>query len=372
MYIPQKKNVVSRKAKWKKNHNRQESEPEPKPPHSHQPSSVYHNPRFLLMFMVLILLSIFSIHLKISNSLLLLNNNVNSVGVVVEKDNKPTVDDRISTNKGDDLQQHQLGGGGEDKSNNNNNNDGWNSIHVFYGKEDIMPSLRKAPIEQKWHSQANQDLFVYTMLREKKNGYFLDLAANDPTFLSNSYSLERDHGWKGICVEANPLLWNALSFRKCHVVGAVVSKNRMETVKFSANNDGINSIYGGIVGNDFDMKRATQNSETLTRYTVPLLEILDKMNAPLEIDYWSLDVEGAESSVLQSFPFDKYSFRIMSIERPKDDAINLLTRHGYICLKKYRFGETIWAKTSILQELDLHTHLGLTLEKVTAADGFEC
>jgi hypothetical protein len=32
-------------------------------------------------------------------------------------------------------------------------------------------------------------------------GFFVDLAAYDAVAYSNSYVLERDYGWSGICVE---------------------------------------------------------------------------------------------------------------------------------------------------------------------------
>ena len=36
--------------------------------------------------------------------------------------------------------------------------------------------------------------------------YFVDLAANHAIYLSNTRSLERDHGWEGTCIEANEQL----------------------------------------------------------------------------------------------------------------------------------------------------------------------
>ena len=47
--------------------------------------------------------------------------------------------------------------------------------------------------------------------------YFVDLAANNATEASNTRLLERDFGWRGVCIEANPryfwagfLFWGAL------------------------------------------------------------------------------------------------------------------------------------------------------------------
>lgn len=77
-----------------------------------------------------------------------------------------------------------------DNTNTNNNNattDGWRQIDVFYG-EPAVSNLT-------WFSQAAQDELIVGLLRGKRNGYFIDLAANDALVLSNTYALERDYGW---------------------------------------------------------------------------------------------------------------------------------------------------------------------------------
>lgn len=51
---------------------------------------------------------------------------------------------------------------------------GWKKVHVFYGKTDHL--TMEIPM-----AQAKQDEYVAAMLGQKKNGYFVDLAANDAT-----------------------------------------------------------------------------------------------------------------------------------------------------------------------------------------------
>lgn len=52
------------------------------------------------------------------------------------------------------------------------------------------------------NSQAGQDYFVLSILKEKRNGYFLEIGANDPTAWSNNtFVLETHYGWKGLMVE---------------------------------------------------------------------------------------------------------------------------------------------------------------------------
>jgi len=63
---------------------------------------------------------------------------------------------------------------------------------------------------------------------------------------------------------------------------------------------------------------------------VSLADLLDRHDAPATIDYLSLDVEGYEYEILRSFPFGRYRFRCMTIERPAKALRRLLTRAGYI------------------------------------------
>jgi len=253
--------------------------------------------------------------------------------------------------------------------------DGWKVIHAFYGDKDIMPSMEKETVHEQWHGQAGQDKIVFELLKKKRGGFFLDLAANDPSFISNTYSLERDHDWNGICVEGNPMLWSPLTFRKCHLVGAVVSKNRMEKIEFTSNVKDPTDRYsgtGGIIGKEFDNQRVKRGGVSFPRYTVPLQEVFERLGAPKEIDYWSLDVEGAETFVLHSFPLDKYSFKVLTYERPNEEGKEILVSHGYTCLKNIgKHGETIWAKRTAFSELDLSV-LDLTLETVSSLDYKGC
>lgn len=52
-----------------------------------------------------------------------------------------------------------------------------------------------------YHGQALQDKFVLNVLKKKKNGTFLELGANHPIDINNTFTLEKDFGWNGIMIE---------------------------------------------------------------------------------------------------------------------------------------------------------------------------
>ena len=131
-------------------------------------------------------------------------------------------------------------------------------------------------------------------------------------------------GWDGICIEPNPSYHAGYKNRRCKLVGEVAG-SPARNISFVMAGSG-----GGVVGAQFKNKKAGKTSEVVTMCTVPLVDILRKYNAPRVIDYLSLDVEGAESTVLDAtFPFDEYRFLTMTIEQPKRDLTARLKAAGY-------------------------------------------
>lgn len=231
-----------------------------------------------------------------------------------------------------------------------NEENGWKNVHVFAGDDRYL-------IKKRGKSQCMQDDLILALLFNKENGYFVDLAANDPVSLSNTFKLEQVANWKGICIEANPAYWRPLSYRACHVVGAVIGESRMEEVRFKFHEGTRRLPSGGIERADFDNtpNHPKTESKTVPLLTVPLQEILQRLNAPKVIDYFSLDVEGAESFIMNSFPFEEYRFRLLTVERPKQDLVDILYEHNYRYLAAFnKFGdETVWAHVDDLPALNL-------------------
>ena len=237
------------------------------------------------------------------------------------------------------------------------NHDGWRPIHVFVGddsKEHIVDSSTiPADYYQttRWFSQLRQDFIVSSLLHGKRRGYFVDLAANDAIRISNTYALERDFGWTGLCIEPNPIYWSSLSYRDCQVVAAVVGHERMKEVLFKFGSKGPQS---GIVGQGFRNKEHIHNREEKRRFTVTLQEIFERFETPHIIDYLSLDVEGAEEYVMESFPFDKYRFNVLTIEGPSTRLQDILKSNHYSLIANLRREEeTLWVHNDMLTSIDM-------------------
>ena len=100
----------------------------------------------------------------------------------------------------------------------------------------------------------------------------------------------------------------------------------------------------GIVDEDTDNNtkyraHELQSAILIRRQTKTLETILKQFNAPTIIDYLSLDVEGAETRVLKNFPFDKYKFLTMTVERPPIELENILFDNDYVFVMKSKLME---------------------------------
>jgi len=186
----------------------------------------------------------------------------------------------------------------------------------------------------KWHSQKGQDEWVFEMLGQKHGGFFIDLAVNKPVLYSNTISLEEQYDWKGICIDANPeYVRRCKEKRSCIVLQAAVDCVSGRDVEFAMRDE-----LGGVIDENADNKPGTQTDEKLVHFkTRTLANLLEATGAPKIIDYLSLDIEGFEYRALVAFPFDKYRFRALTIERPPPWLNAVLLKNGYVWMRNKLF-----------------------------------
>ncbi len=206
--------------------------------------------------------------------------------------------------------------------------------------------LSAAGYRRRSYSQKGQDRWVIETFNQKFGGYFVELGAGDGRTHSNTYVLERDYQWKGLLIEANVRYAELIRKRRgADCVNACIDQASGEA-------DFLQLGYlGGIVGEDTDHSKAMRPSLVARRSperlaTMTLASVLDGASAPRQIDYLSLDVEGAEYRVLRDFPFERYTFSAMTIERPTPVLHELLAARGYV-LTKTRFFDGFYLSEAI-------------------------
>lgn len=181
------------------------------------------------------------------------------------------------------------------------------------------------------YSQFGQDIHIINNIyNKKKNGYFVDIGAYDGVNMSNTYLLEKNYEWKGICVEGNPRYFKKLeSIRKSINVSCAIYINDNEELDF------IDDINGGCSGFQKTNSHNFLNDCPIIKVkTKNLTKLLEENNAPNFIDYLSIDTEGSEYDILNSHNFDKYKFGYITVEHNHINTNrlkirNLLTSKGY-------------------------------------------
>ena len=155
------------------------------------------------------------------------------------------------------------------------------------------------------------------LLNCKQHGFFIDLAANDPIKISNTRALERDFHWRGVCVEPNVKYHRAIwDQRSCTLVPNAITSSRGQVSFTSPKAEKIwgfdGEAFGHIVEDNTEIKGEERPSWTVP--SLPFSDVLSTLYAPTTIDYLSLDVEGAEELVMNTFPWHTHNVTIMSVD----------------------------------------------------------
>lgn len=182
-------------------------------------------------------------------------------------------------------------------------------------------------------SQIRQDLFVLSETRFRRGGFFVEFGATNGITLSNTYLLEKEFGWTGIVAEPAKCWHEQLTQnRSCHVETRCVWRRSGEMLTFNEVANADMSTIDQFSAHD-GHRQARQRGKVYDVETISLTDLLDKYNAPAEIDYLSIDTEGSEYEILSRLNFDRYRFAIITCEHnftPMRDAIyQLLSSKGY-------------------------------------------
>jgi hypothetical protein len=153
-------------------------------------------------------------------------------------------------------------------------------------------------------SQSGQDKFILSVLKNKKNGYFLEIGSNDPIVINNTYILEKDYNWKGIMVEYDDSFENSYK---------ITRPNSYHVIK-----------------------DATQ---------VDYIHLFKKYNIPNDLDYLQIDLEVVNSSTIDTLKllnntiFTSYKFAVVTFEHDiyrgdffntREESRKIFNNNGYI------------------------------------------
>ena len=182
-----------------------------------------------------------------------------------------------------------------------------------------------------------------------KNGFFVELGANDGIRQSNTFYFEKNLNWNGVLIE--PIKKKYLkclryrSNKNYFYNNACVSFNYKHDKIKMFYSDLMSSISDQEINNKVDAKKHAyegkqyllkdEDIEEVLVNVKTLNSIFEEINAPKLMDFLSLDVEGAELEVLNGINLLTYNFKFILIESRDDDEIKkYLTNKSYIFLEK--------------------------------------
>lgn len=193
------------------------------------------------------------------------------------------------------------------------------------------PLIQKAADHSK--AQVGQDLFVLAQLGMKRGGFFVEFGASDGLRRSNTHLLEKHFEWRGILAEPakywHPFL---MKNRSAIIETNCVWKESGKKLAFSECSSPEHSTIESFTGTDYHRERR----KGVTSYdveTISLNDLLQKHNAPSQIDYLSVDTEGSEFEILEKFNFQHHDVSIITCEHnytPQRKRIyDLLVANGF-------------------------------------------
>lgn len=195
----------------------------------------------------------------------------------------------------------------------------------------------------KSYSQYGEDYLIWKYFEEKKEGLIIEIGAFDGIYFSTSKALE-DLGWKSICIEPNPEMYNKLVSNRPHSICSNYVLIDNESQKESIFHIEPLGLYSGIHPNK-NLEKIYADKEyelKLNQIRLPastLNKVLKNNNIiENQIDCITIDVEGNELSILKGFDLEYYQPKLLIIEanteKDENSIITYLVNFNYHLTQK--------------------------------------
>merc|ERR1712228_130858 len=214
---------------------------------------------------------------------------------------------------------------------------------IFSKCKSILTS--KHPKRDEIWSQAFQEWYIYhNFFYGKTNGIYLDIGSHKPLHLSNSAFFDQCLGWNGLCVEPTQTSELFANVRSCNMAQKCVWSETKKLVMIFRSDGDASLIIDEKEQNRIKQEVPDRVKDLFECEAIDATDLLTNYKAKnkfgqeidllqnTEIDFISLDVEGAEVEFLSCFPFETYDVKVWSIEINKNEGLidELMLKNGFI------------------------------------------
>ena len=165
-------------------------------------------------------------------------------------------------------------------------------------------------------AKSGVDLQVYQLLKQKVNGFYIDIGAHHPIKANNTYFFYLK-GWRGICIDPNPQFIPLYKQKRpgdifMNIGISNSDKAELNYYKLRKELSARNSFSEEYINTNNLIKDV---ESILSIKVKKLKDVLDEVNRKnVEIDFLTIDCEGLDFEVLKSNNWELYRPMIVCIE----------------------------------------------------------
>eukprot|EP00978_Attheya_sp_CCMP212_P042230 scaffold253883_cov59-Attheya_sp.AAC.2 len=197
----------------------------------------------------------------------------------------------------------------------------------------ICPNDEGDNLKDEWFkSQSAEDKLLLQWFKTFCNGSYIEMGGLDGVVYSNSHVFHHGLGWKGVLIEASPIMFKQLEINRPNELaivneGVCHEEKNLHWIEKNGAVSGILEFASASFRESWWSDEDVKNAREIV--CKPLKKILDEtVGKNFFFDFLSLDIEGGEFMALQSLDFDTVSFGIVLVEAGEsyNDMPNMATR----------------------------------------------
>lgn len=239
-----------------------------------------------------------------------------------------------------------------------------NQTKIDMSKVVFMSDGYIKPGQKECYSQGGEDILMYGLLRRLniiENIKFIDIGANNPSVLNNTYLIEEKLKIeKGVLIEPNPILCEKI--KKCRPkniclnIGITSVDEDKELTFYIFNPSTLSTFSEDVVEENINNGFKLEEIKKIECRNIN--KILEENFGEEEIDLISIDTEGMDGEIIKSIDYDIYAPTIICVEtagygmgkdRDGFECIEFLIKKGYVVYAD-TFLNTIFVKKEKIEK----------------------